>query len=142
MGGHELTDSDRWLKGGCYCGGVQYRVADAFHYALNCHCSGCRRATGAACKPFAGIEASKLRLTQGRDLLLIYGDAACHDAHCGRCGSLLYSLVRDGAFVHVTLGTLADDPAIRPTAHIFVGSKASWHDITDTLPQYPEHVPD
>jgi hypothetical protein len=38
------------------------------------------------------------------------------------------------------MGTLVDDPSIRPTAHIFVGSKASWFAITDDLPQYPEHV--
>ena len=38
-------------------------------------------------------------------------------------------------FVHVTMGTLVDDPAIRPTRHIFVGSKAPWFTITDHLPQ-------
>ena len=53
---------------------------------------------------------------------------------------MLYSLVREGAFVHVAMGTLADDPSIRPSAHIFVGSKAGWFTITDDLPQYQEHV--
>jgi len=70
----------------------------------------------------------------------MYGDEANHDAHCGRCGSLLYSVVRDGAYVHVAMGTLVDNPSIRPTAHIFVGSKAPWFAITDDLPQYQEHV--
>jgi hypothetical protein len=51
---------------------------------------------------------------------------------------LLYSLVRDGAYFHVTLGTLIDPPSIRPTAHIFVGSKASWDVICDGLPQFDE----
>ena len=71
---------------------------------------------------------------------MIFGDADNHDAHCNRCGSLLYSVVRDGAFVHVALGTLLDDPGIRPSRHIFVGSKAPWFTITDDLPQYAEHV--
>jgi hypothetical protein len=71
---------------------------------------------------------------------MIYGDETGHDAHCRRCGSLLYSVVRDGAFVHVAMGTLVDAPSIRPTAHIFVGSKAPWHEITDDLRQYQEHV--
>ena len=31
-----------------------------------------------------------------------------------------------------------DDPTIRPTKHIFVGSKALWFTITDDLPQYQE----
>jgi hypothetical protein len=47
-------------------------------------------------------------------------------------------VVRDGAFVHVAMGTLVDDPAIRPTRHIFVGSKAPWFTITDDLPQSDE----
>jgi hypothetical protein len=132
------TPGLRRLSGKCLCGLVQYEVEDEFRYSLNCHCSNCRRSTGAAFKPFAGIESKKLSITSGADRLLKYGTDAAHDAHCGQCGSLLYSLVRDGEFVHVTLGTLVDDPTIRPTAHIFVGSKAAWHTITDELPQYKE----
>jgi hypothetical protein len=74
---------------------------------------------------------------QGADALMIYGDPhAAHDVHCKYCGSLMYSVVREGAFAHVTMGTLTDSPGIRPTAHIFVGSKAPWYTITDSLPQY------
>ena len=47
-------------------------------------------------------------------------------------------MVRDGQWVHVAMGTLIDTPTIRPTAHIFVGSKAPWHQITDDLPQFQE----
>ena len=126
------------LGGGCFCGAVRYRVADEFRYAANCHCSNCRRTTGSAFKPFAGIEWEKLAVTEGKDKLLLYGDALAHDAHCGVCGSLLYSRVRDGAYAHVAMGTLADDPGIRPSRHIFVGSKAPWFTITDDLPQFQE----
>ena len=130
------------LSGKCYCGTVHYAVADEFRYALNCHCSNCRRATGSAFKPFAGIEREKLIVTQGADKQLIYGREPdkVHDAHCRTCGSLLYSLVRDGKWVHVTMGTLADAPSIRPTAHIFVGSKAPWFTITDDLPRFEGHM--
>jgi hypothetical protein len=38
------------------------------------------------------------------------------------------------------MGTLVDAPTIRPTKHIFVGSKAPWFTITDDLPQYEEHA--
>lgn len=132
------TSGLRTLSGTCLCGVVHYEVEDQFRYSLNCHCSNCRRATGAAFKPFAGIERGKLRTTGGADSLLIYGAESAHDAHCGKCGSLLYSLVRDAEFVHVTLGTLVDSPSIRPSAHIFVGSKAPWYTITDDLPQHEE----
>jgi hypothetical protein len=113
-------------------------VEDGFLYAANCHCSQCRRTTGSAFKPLAGIKREKLRLTHGGADLLIVGEADGHDAHCGRCGSLLYSVVRDGAYVHVAMGTLVDAPSIRADKHIFVGSKAPWFEITDDLPQYEQ----
>jgi hypothetical protein len=126
------------LNGKCLCGAVHYTVSDEFLYAANCHCSNCRRTTGSAFKPFAGIEREKFSVAGGADQLMVYGDSTGHDAHCAKCGSLLYSLVRNGAYVHVAMGTLIDDPSIRPSKHIFVGSKAPWYTITDDLPQYAE----
>jgi hypothetical protein len=128
------------LDGKCECGTVRYRVEDAFLYAANCHCSRCRAATGTAFKAFAGIEREKLELTAGRDTLLVVGEETLNDTRCAVCGSLLFSVVRDGAYVHVALGSLVDTPSIRPTEHIFVGSKASWFEITDDLPQFEEHA--
>jgi hypothetical protein len=128
------------LRGSCECGAVRYRVEDAFRYAMNCHCSRCRAATGTAFKALAGIETEKLELTDGADRLLVHGEPDLNDTRCASCGSLLYSVVRDGAYVHVALGSLLDAPAIRPTHHIFVGSKAPWFEITDDLPQFDEHA--
>lgn len=135
----DLADRPRKLRGKCLCGAARYEVTDEFLYAVNCHCSKCRRTTGSAFKPLAGIERRKLRVTRGAGSLMRYGDEDAHDAHCGSCGSLLYSVVRDGLFVHVAMGSLVDGPAIRPTAHIFAGSKAPWFTITDDLPQFEEH---
>jgi catechol 2,3-dioxygenase-like lactoylglutathione lyase family enzyme len=115
-------------------------VEDAFVYASNCHCSNCRAATGSAFKPFAGIEREKLALTDGADRLQIVGDDRLNDTRCGACGSLLFSVVREGEYVHVALGSLIDGPSVRPTKHIFVGSKAPWFEITDDLPQFEEHA--
>jgi len=126
------------LNGGCECGGVRYTVADAFLYAANCHCSRCRASTGSAFKPFAGIEREQLAVIEGGDSLLIVGEEDANHTRCAVCGSLLYSVVRDGAYVHVALGSLVDAPSIRPSEHIFVGSKAPWFEITDDLPQNEE----
>ena len=68
--------TDRILAGKCFCGAVQYEVADAFLYAMNCHCSNCRRTTGSAFKPFAGIEREKLTVTHGAffvDAIVTFG---------------------------------------------------------------------
>ncbi len=131
--------SSRVLSGRCECRAVRYRVADEFLYAANCHCSNCRAGTGSAFKPFAGIERNKLEIIEGADRLLVWGDDKENHTRCAVCGSLLYSVVRDGAFVHVALGSLEHSPSIRPTEHIFVGSKAGWFEITDDLPQSEEY---
>ena len=130
------------LLGGCRCGAVRYRVADEFLYAWNCHCSRCRAATGSAFKSLAGIEREKLEIVEGADELLVVGDDVdvLNDTRCASCGSFLFSVVRDGAYVHVGMGSLIDAPSIRASAHIFVGSKAPWFEITDDLPQFEEYA--
>jgi hypothetical protein len=129
---------EQMLAGKCECGAVRYQVPDAFLYAANCHCSRCRAATGSAFKAFAGIERRKVEITDGGDTLLVVGEEDSNDTRCGLCGSLLFSVVRDGAYVHIAMGSLVDAPSIRPTEHIFVGSKAPWFEITDDLPQNEE----
>ena len=129
----------RTLNGRCECRAVRYVVADEFRYAANCHCSNCRASTGSAFKPFAGIEREKLRVLEGEATLLVWGTEDANHTRCGICGSLLYSVVRDGAYVHVAMGSLVDEPSIRPGEHIFVGSKAPWFEITDELPQAEEY---
>ena len=139
--GDGMAVENTQLRGSCLCGLVVYEVSDAFEYSLYCHCSDCRRATGAASKPFAGIASRCMVVAQGEDHIMRHGDEKGHNAHCGRCGSLLYSLVRNGTYVHVTLGTLIDVPTISPSAHIFVSSKAPWETIGDGLPQFDRFPP-
>ena len=139
MTSSDRTASERLLAGKCRCGAVRYQVADAFLYAANCHCSECRAATGSAFKPFAGIEREKLTITQGLNEVAVFGEDDLNDTRCAVCGCFLFSVVRDGAFVHVAMGSLVDTPTIRPAEHIFVGSKAAWFEITDDLPQSDEY---
>jgi hypothetical protein len=137
-----MTTPIRVLRGECYCRTVSFEVRDAFEYALYCHCSDCRRRTGAGSKPFAGAKADALWITTGAEAVQHLGGDMEHHASCSRCGSLLYSRVRGGAYVHVSLGALVDPPTIRPSAHIFVGSKAPWDLICDELPQFEALPPD
>jgi hypothetical protein len=136
-----MAESDpgtRVLAGKCRCGAVRYEVSDEFLYAANCHCSECRAATGSAFKPFAGVEREKLTITQGLDEIAVFGEDDLNDTRCAACGSFLFSVVREGAYVHVAMGSLVDVPSLRPTEHIYVGSKAAWFEITDDLPQSDE----
>lgn len=53
------------------------------------------------------------------------------------CGSNLISKFDAKPSVYgLALGVLDDDPQVRPVCHLYVGSKAPWFEITDSLPQY------
>jgi hypothetical protein len=94
--------------------------------------------TGSAFLPWGEIERGKLTVTEGARSLLVVGDAdGAHGVRCGECFSLVYWTARCGR-VRVPYGTLADEPALKPMAHIFVGSKAPWYEILDDLPQHDE----
>jgi hypothetical protein len=126
------------LTGRCACNAVAYEVADEFVTSFNCHCSRCRAATGSAFRPWGEIEPEKLRVIKGEDALILRGDPGCrHARRCGECFSLLYWTGYEGK-IRVPYGTLVDEPALKPTAHIYVGSKAPWYEILDDLPQYDE----
>ena len=128
------------LRGRCGCNAVAYEVADEFVGAYNCHCSNCRATTGSAFLPWGEIEREKLRITKGAESLRLLGDAeAIHEVRCKECWSLVYWTARGGAYVRIPYGTLIDAPALKPTAHMFVGSKAAWYEIRDDLPQHDEY---
>ncbi len=129
------------LSGRCACTAVAYEVSDEFVAAYNCHCSNCRALSGSAFLPWGDIERGKLTVTKGADSLLVEGDPeSSYAVRCSECFSLLYWTPRDGYF-RVPYGTLSDEPTLKPTAHMFVGSKAPWHEILDDLPQHAEYPP-
>jgi hypothetical protein len=130
------------LKGHCFCGAVQLEVEDAFHYAVYCHCSRCRRRSGSAFNALAGIELDKLHVRAGAESLVRLRESEQgYHAHCAQCYSPLFAVIRTGTFAHVQLGVLDDAPTRRPDHHIQVASKAPWLEITDGLPQYAEFPP-
>jgi hypothetical protein len=127
------------LRGRCACKAVAYDVADEFVAAYNCHCSNCRALTGSAFLTVGQIARDKLRVTKGAESLLVKGEpASTHEVRCGKCFSLLHWTYPDGS-LGVPYGTLIDEPALKPTHHQFVGSKAPWHEILDDLPQHDEY---
>lgn len=127
------------LNGQCACGEVRFTVENAFEYAFYCHCSRCRMRTGSMFAAIAGIDIDKVEVTIGADHLLIEGECADgYGARCRSCHAFLFAAVRERKYMHVSLGTLTDTPNKLPDHHIYVGSKAPWFQITDTLPQYDE----
>ena len=131
------------LRGSCLCGGVRYEISGPLSYPLNCHCSICRKAHGAAFRSRARVKADDFRWTQGAELVTYYESSpGNHRGFCRVCGSpLLSRFDNDPSSYGLPLGALDDDPGIKPGFHVFVASKAPWYDITDELPQFAELPP-
>jgi hypothetical protein len=131
------------LTGGCLCGGVRFRVSGKLGPAGYCHCQQCRRATGSAFASNAPARTQYFALTSGAELVTEYESSpGKFRAFCSRCGSPLYSRSDDDPELRrLRLGTFDGDPGRRPLAHFWTGSKAPWHEITDSLPQYAEGLP-
>jgi hypothetical protein len=56
---------------------------------------------------------------------------------CRRCGSTLFwDATADAESFGLALGTVDGDPGVRPSLHIFTGSKAPWYEIADDVPQH------
>ena len=115
------------------CGAVEYSVADQFLYAGNCHCSNCRRMTGSAFKPFAGIERDKLSVSKGEDSQMIRRGERPRRALQGVRLAALFGRPRRW-HVHVA-GDASSTIRASGRQSTFVGSKVPWFTITDDLPQ-------
>lgn len=127
------------IRGSCLCGNVRYEVNGLLSRASHCHCSMCRKAHGAAFGSYARVHDADFVLVSGQDDMASYQSSpGVTRTFCRRCGSSLQfiSAKRQGSF-SLALGTLDDDPGVRPSLHIFVDSKAPWFDITDELPKHP-----
>ena len=129
------------IQGGCLCGAMRYEVDGPLTDVSNCHCSMCRRFHGAAFATYAKIGVEHFRWLSGQDLLTVYETSpGIGWAFCRICGSSL-GVPMHGKLSEITLGSLDTDPGVRPAEHIFVGSKAAWFEITDTLPQHDTWPP-
>ncbi len=131
------------LRGHCLCGTVRYEIDGPLHEMHHCHCSMCRRAHGAPFSTFADCAAADFRWTAGADRVRAYRSSdVVERTFCEICGSRLsFRFAPMPERVWIAVGTLADDPGIRPAARIFVASRASWEEITDGLPQFDEYPP-
>lgn len=131
------------IRGSCLCENIQFEVQGELKDVAMCHCSQCRRATGTAFAAYARIPLGGFTWVSGEDLIAKYRSSPnVYRCFCGRCGSPLGGIVGDGNKLDwVALGAIAGDPVARPEVHIFVGSKAPWHEVTDGLPQFEEWPP-
>ena len=141
------------IRASCLCGGVRYAITGPLIGPSNCHCSMCRKQQGAAFRSRARVRIADFNWVQGEGLVKYYESSpGTYRGFCSTCGSPIInkfdaisksaSVDAAAAFQYgIAFGSLDDDPGVRPAAHIFVASKATWFSITDDLPQFSERQP-
>lgn len=129
------------ITGSCLCKSIGYEITGAVDIMGNCHCSMCRKSHGAPFVTWLVISPGQFRWTAGEDFVQSFDSSpGTQRCFCRQCGTTL-ATSHAGKVSEVAVGTIDGDPGLRPGAHIFVGSKAPWHEITDQLPQFAEWPP-
>jgi hypothetical protein len=132
------------LRGSCLCGGVRFEVTAPFLRANYCHCTRCRKHSGAGALLQGRVPREGFRLLDGDELIEVYRPGGgMVKAFCRVCGSSLFGGTwPEGPEISIRLGSLDGDPGIRPQFHAYVDSKAVWDSIPDDgLIRYPERAP-
>ena len=126
------------ISGHCECGSVSYEIDGNITDFSHCHCSQCRRLHGTAFATFARVGRQDFRYISSDASLKSYASSAGHErVFCTECGSnIMVTTSPDSDVLYLTMGTIDGNPVCPPGYHIYVGSKAPWHEIIDDLPQY------
>jgi hypothetical protein len=130
-------------QGSCLCGTVRYEVTGPFHAMMSCHCSMCRKHHGAAFGTYVAGPSAGFRWLSGEDSIHAYQSSPQGKRYsCKLCGSVLPMVMAEHGLAVVPAGPLEGDLGITPQSHLFVGSKACWYTITDSLQQHEEYPPE
>jgi hypothetical protein len=121
------------LTGACGCGAVRYEVSAPLVSAGYCHCTRCQRRTGTAAAANGRTENGSFRVVAGEERLRAWKPAGGWEKwFCGDCGSALFSRhPTEPGQVSVRLGTLDQDPGLRPSSRQFTAYAAPWEQIPD-----------
>ena len=130
-------------SGMCLCGTVSYELDGPFTIMTHCHCSMCRKHHGAPFATFVAAAHTGFRWRSGEDAVGTYASSSQGTrSFCRHCGSVGPTLMPEAGLAFAPAGNLDGDLGIRPQAHMFVGSKAGWYTITDSLPQHAGMPPE
>jgi len=126
--------------GNCLCGAVRHEVEGPLLELLHCHCARCRKHHGAPFASFAQVAQHQLHWLAGEHAVVDYPSSASRlRRFCAACGSVAPTLLGDRWLVPA--GNLIGELGVTGGAHMFVGSRASWHIIADGLQQYEAAAP-
>lgn len=124
-------------SGTCLCGAVRFEVASIYD-VVYCHCSKCRRWSGAPVVLTANVPYADFGLIAGEPIG--YRSSEKGTRHfCETCGTHLY-FTDGGPFVSVNVMLLDSASDIRPRLHQCVSARLGWFEIADELPRFQENT--
>jgi hypothetical protein len=126
------------LTGGCFCGHLRYEVTgEPFNESI-CHCSMCRRASGAPFVAWFTVKRGEFHFV-GAEPARFASSAQAVRGFCPRCGtSLTFENVQTPDEIDIATASLDDPSAVPPKDHIYTASRVSWIRLCDGLPEFPE----
>jgi hypothetical protein len=126
------------LEGGCQCGAVRYRADGRPYNRSICHCSICRRTTGAPMVAWFSVAKADFVLVRGR-LTSYRSSAIGRRGFCPACGTqITFQDDRLPDEIDITIASLDEPEAVPPEYHIFTSTKLDWVKLGDGLPLYEE----
>ena len=121
------------VTGGCLCGAVQFKATLPSKWVAHCHCTLCRRSSGAAFVTWVGLVDTAVAISDRDSLLSWFASSSRGErGFCTRCGStLFFRSPRWPGELHVTLANF-DGPMDRnPQAHVFWDTHVDWVQLAD-----------
>lgn len=131
-----MESADEVLHGGCLCGAVRYAASGRFWHETNCHCSACRRSSGAPYVAWFTVEAARFCFSAGEPA---YFQSSAHGRRgfCARCGTpLTFQSSRYPLELDVTTCSLDQPERLPPRDHTQASARLSWVRVDDGLPVY------
>jgi hypothetical protein len=133
-----MTDNTMAITGGCMCGAVRYEAVGEPFWVGHCHCSSCRRHTGAPVVTFVSFKEEQVTFTEG-ERRIYNSSPGVGRAFCGHCGTTLTweGVWGDfGPIVEFHISSLDNPVAFVPQSHVFHEERIAWFDVADALPRY------
>ena len=130
------------ITGGCHCGAIRYEVnGDLIVHAL-CHCTDCRRHSGAPMVGWTMYPADAVKVTQGEPK--VYASSEHGRRHfCANCGTGLFYVndVNLPGIIDIQSGTYDDPGVVAPVAHIQIADRIGWMARVHELPVFERYPP-